>query len=269
MADKKILEVRLDNPELTPGKMSSRQIAKLIDAVEKLIAPIVTREFPELDLEEEDVTVGLSAIQIGSYGVQFESQFEEPVAKAFDLAMDAIKNLEFDILPMKSRTALRDIQKVSMTYHTPAKFGYRNGSFEELAQISSTTPLEAPAPEVEGETTIYGTVTSIGGDNPPRAILLLANGDKLRCNITERGGLRVAKELGKRLYSEVGVKGIARWNLSDMSMSFFRIDEVLDFEDRPITEALSNLYPTLGVELEKIDDLEAYFSDLRDEEEVL
>src|SRR5262245_5066996 len=116
----------------------------------------------------------------------------------------------------------------------------------------------AVRPEIEGHTTLYGTLIAIGGINPPSARLVLLNGARLNCNVTERDNLIVARQLGKRLYSEVGVKGEARWDLQDMSISFFRIDEVLEYDSVPLTEALNNLYDVAGQYLEAVEDIEAF-----------
>ena len=258
-----ILEIRLDNRKLTPDKMSSRDIAKLISAVEEMIAHIVVRDFPELALDQRDVTVGLFEVEIGSYGGRFVSQYDEQVKKAFETAAVAIETREFAKLPTNSVKAIENMVSISQKYDTNTLFGYRNGEFRQIASISSNTVVDVQIPTLESETVLYGRLTSIGGEKPPTARLVLLDGKKLTCNVTEKNDLAIAKELGKRLYTEIGVRGMARWNLQDMSIVFFRIDELLDYEQKPLHESLENSYEILGHHLEQISDLEQFFSDLR------
>lgn len=267
MAEQSVLEIRLKSEDLTPDKMSSRDIARLISSFEQMIAHIVARDFPELAIDEKQVTVGLSAIHIGSYGVQFKSQYDLQVRVAYETAISAVKTKNFSTLPRKSVDALKVIRNISRTYRTETQFGYHNGQFKELTAISGSTLIDVRIPEITGETTLYGELISIGGINPPTATLILNDGQKISCNVTESANLAVAKQLGKRLYTEVGVQGEARWDLRDMSITFFRIDELLAYEAKPIVEAIENSYDTLGKHLESIDNLEDYFAKLRDSNE--
>src|SRR5690606_38320829 len=95
------------------------------------------------------------------------------------------------------------------------------------------------------------------------AKMILLNGARLDCNVTERDDLAVARQLGRRLYTEIGVKGEASWDLRDMSVVFFRIDELLDYQATPLPEALDNLYEIAGQHFEAIDALDTFIADLR------
>lgn len=267
MTEQYIIEVRLNSDELSPDKISSRHIATLIGSFEQMIAAIVARNNPSLNIDESKVTVGLSAVYHGSYRAQFQSQYDKEVRAAYEIATNAIKLQDFGDIPTKSVDAIRRIRNIAREYRTETQFGYQNGQFIELASVSANTHIEVQIPEIEGETTLYGELTSIGGIKPPKASITLLDGKKLTCNVTEREGLRVARQLGRRLYTEIGVKGLARWDLRDMSIIFFRIDEVLDYEPKSITVALENTYNSMGHHLEAIDDLEGYFVDIRNSDE--
>jgi len=267
MAEQPILEIRLNSEELTPGKMNSRHIGALIHAVEQMLAAVIVRDNPHLALEEKDVTIGLSAVHPGSYRLQFESQYDVQVRAAYEAVTTVIANGDFEKLPPRSFKALLHIQKVAREYRTEMLMGYLNGTFQELAAISASTPIVVETPTMTGETVLYGVLTSIGGTDPPVAKLRLLDGQLQTCNVTEKDNLRVARELGQRLYTEVGVRGEVRWDLRDMSIDHFRIDEVLSYRTIPITEAISNTYDVMGEYLETIDDIENYFADLRDDGE--
>ncbi len=267
MTDQSILEVRLKSAELRPDKMSSRHIAKLIGSVEQMLAAIVARDNPGLALDESRVTIGLSAVYPGSYRVQFQSQYDTQVKTAYEIAATAINGLSFENLPPKSVEALKNIRNISREYRTETQFGYQNGQFVELASVSANTLIHVQVPTMDGETTLYGQLTSIGGVDPPQAQITLVDGQRLKCNVTRKDSLAVAKQLGKRLYTEIGVRGLAHWDIRDMSIIYFRIDELLDYQAIPITESIANSYDVFGHHLEAIDDVDDYFAELREKDD--
>lgn len=264
MADQYTIEVHLTGDEITPDKIRSRDIATMISAIEVMVAAIVERDNPSLQIDEAKVTVGLSSIQRGSYVMQFESQYHEEVKAAYELIANTIKLGDFQSLPSRSIDAIQRVRNVSREYRTETVLGYRNGDFVPLASVAANTKIDIQTLEVEGETTLYGQLIGISGMKPPEARLILFDGRNFKCRVTERNNLSVARELGKRLYTEIGVRGFARWNMHDMSLTFFRIDELLEYHEIPITDAIENTYRVAGHHLEKIEDVNTYFTMLRD-----
>lgn len=267
MVDNYKIEVRFGDDNLTPGKVRSHDIATMIRAIEQMIAAIFARNNPALHIQENQVTVGLSAVQDGSIRLRFESQYD--IRSSYELATRAIVEKSFDKLPIHSIEAIKNIVSVSRAYRTETKFGYQDGDFVELASVSANTAITVDVPTIEGVTTLYGVLTSIGGISPPNATLTLMNGKRLRCNVTEKESLTVARQLGTRLYSEIGVRGTARWDLRDMSIVFFRIDELLSYKETNLTEAIEHLAELASPYFEAIDDLDTYFADLRENDGIL
>lgn len=262
MADRYTIEVRLTG-DLTPDKIRSQDIAILISAIEQMVAVIVARDNPALGIEESQVTVGLSAVGQSSYIMQFDTQYQNEVQRAYEIVTNAIAAQSFDALPIRSLEAIRRIRNIARDYRTETLFGYANDDFVHLATVSANTAIDVSPPELTGSTTLYGILTGIGGVNPPSARLTLLNGTRINCNVTERDNLAVARDLGKRLYTEIGVKGEARWDVRDMSLTFFRIDELLEYEAKPITQALDRLYEGVGKYWEAVSSTEAFIADIR------
>ena len=265
MDNQQTIEARLRGEELSPATIRSRDIGVFISSLEQMIASIVSRDNPALGLAENQVTLGLSAIQQGSYVMQFQTQYRDEVFRAYEIAISAINNNNFDVLPIRSLEAIKNIRTISRNYRTEIELGYRNGQFIPMASVSSNTIIDVKVQEISGETTLYGVLTGIVGTDPPSAKITLLNGEKISCNVTEKENLAVARKLGKYLYSEIGVRGAARWNLRDMSLTFFRIDEVLEYRATKLSEALENTYDSIGPYLEGIegDDFIDFMEEIR------
>ncbi len=267
MTDPYRIEIRLIGDTLTPANIRSRDIATIIEAIEQMLAAVIARDNPHLGVDESEVTVGLAEVLHGSYRMQFQSQYDPEAKRAFVTITTAIHEQQFDALPQITVEAIKSVRKIARLYHTDLQLGYQNGTFESLATISANTAIDVAIPQAESETTLYGHLLRIGGTNPPTAQLQLLNGQRLNCNVTESDNLSVAKQLGARLYTQVGVRGMARWDLRDMALIFFRIDEVLPYRGVPLGTALAQLRDEVGDIYANIPDLEAYFADIRDDEE--
>lgn len=72
-----------------------------------------------------------------------------------------------------------------------------------------------------GETTLYGEVKRVGGFKP-RVVLKTIQGDTIYCDASKA----LAQELGRRLYTEVGVRGQAKWNMQTLRIDAFIIESV-------------------------------------------
>jgi hypothetical protein len=263
MASKKLIEVRITGNDITPGKIRSRDVGDLIIAIESMVAALVARDNPTLQLNENEVTVGLSAIEHGSYILVFESEHEDAVINASQLVADSINTNNYSKVPVTTRDAIEKIRKVARKYHTDIEFWQRNGEPVRLTTVNTNTQIDTSSPTISGKTTLYGTVISVGGESPPRATLRLLSGDKFTCHITEREDFLVPRKLGEKLYKEVGVFGMARWDLRNMALDYFLIEQVTDYAKKPIDQALGELNQIVGKYYDSIDDADALVAEIR------
>jgi hypothetical protein len=72
------------------------------------------------------------------------------------------------------------------------------------------------------------------------------------------------QELGGKLYTVVGLKGVAEWWAEDLSITRFLANEITDYRETPIAEAISRLRDAIGKYYRDIDDIEEYMAGLRD-----
>lgn len=267
MVDRYRIEIRLVGDNMTPDKVSSRDIGELLPAIEQMIASLIARDNPALGLDESEVVVGLAAIEQGSYKLQFETLYEVEVARAYRQITGAISADNYGSLPLKSIEAIKIVRKFTRKYKTDTQFWEKNGRYAQLATVTVTTKIDVETTTITGKTTLYGTVIRVGGENPPRAKLRLLDGTLITCNITETNILKVARELGRRLYSMVGVHGTARWDTRDMSIEYFLIDELTPYTPTRVGQALEALYNVAGEYYDSVPDIESMIADARGTDE--
>jgi hypothetical protein len=267
MATRYLIEIRLVGENMLPDKISSRDVGGLITSVEQMIASIVARNNPALGLSDDEVIVGLAHIEQGSYILQFQTIYEAEVATAYAAISRSISSENYETLPIKSIDALKTVRKLTRKYRTDIQFWENNGHYVQLATVSLNTKIDAEIPTITGKTTLYGKVIGIGGEEPPRARLRLLNGVKFNCHITRRHELRIARELGQKLYSVVGVKGMARWDSRDMSLQYFLIEQLTPYVPKPVSQALDSLSQAAGKYYEDVSDIDMLVADMRGNDE--
>lgn len=266
MADHYVIEVRLIGEHLMPERISARDTGALIAAVEQMIASVVARDNPALGIDESEVVVGLAAVQAGSYVLQFQTPYVTEAASAWAKIGSAISQGAAS-LPVKSVDSLKTIRKATRKYNAVTEFWEYNGASTKLATIDAHTPIQVETATLKSRTTLYGRITRVGGEDPPRARLRLIDGQIMICNITRRDTLRIARQLGARLYEMVGVRGTAQWDIRDLSLQYFVIEELTPYESTSLNKALDTLAELAAHHYETVPDIEALVSDLRGSDE--
>lgn len=259
------IEVRFDANELTPDKLSSRDVGELIAAIQDMLEAIIERDNPTFHRTADDVIISLVGVNRGSSGFVMSSELDVIVQPAYTLATSAITADKYNILPVRSVEAIKTFRKVAKTYNKPLRLYELNGARHELAVVSPTTVIKMEEPTyIHGQATIYGFLTGVSGENPPRATLRLLNDTTFVCNVTEKDSLQVARQLGQRLYTEVGVRGDARWEYNDkLVLNYFLIEELTEFNPVPVEQALNSLYAIAGRDYDAIDDIDMLVNELR------
>jgi len=264
MSERFLIEIRMTGETISPGVVRSRDIGNIIAAIEQMLAAVVLQKNPNLGLTDDEIIVGLTAIQPGSINLQFTTPevYEPYIAQAYHDISSSIGNRSYDKLPDVTIKALRDVRHLSTKYTATIEFWWHNGEPAHLATLSRDTLIEVETREFKGETILYGTVINVGGTHPTAKIQLL-DGKFITCDIVGRERKELAKQLAYKLYAEVGISGLATWN-SDWALTGFQIESLVDYQPLSSIEvALEKLGQLASPYLEKIDDLESYFSGVR------
>lgn len=263
------IEIRFNIPALTPNRLASTDVGELIAAIETMLQAIIARDNPTLKLGERDVIISLAQVKSGSSAFEMTTELDSVVEPAYKLATHAITTKNFNRLPSRSVEAIKVIRKFSKTYSAPAELWELNGRDRQLAVVLPSTEIKAEeAGYIFGDTTLYGFLTGVAGESPPRATLRLLDGTSFSCNVTEKNSLEVARQLGQRLYTEVGVRGNARWEYRDnLVLDYFLIEELTEFTPIPIEQALDALHDLAGEDYAAVDDIDALVNELRGRDE--
>lgn len=267
MAESNFIEVRLTGEDITPGNVKSKDIADLISSIEEMLASLAVRENPNMGLDEDEIIVGLVAVQEGSLTLQFRSPdvYEKVVIPAYKTITDSISQHFFDNLPSKTVESLRKIRKITVGFRASTEFWISNGHYEHLATLARETTIETQNRLVSSTTTLYGSIVRVGGEKVLTAQIRLISGELIKCEIKGLQKLNVAKELARRLFTEVGVTGKATWDSLDWKLEEFEIESITDYSGTKIRTALQGLYETAGKYLESIEDIDAFIAEVRGE----
>jgi hypothetical protein len=265
MAGQYSFEVRMTGKDFRVALVSPKEVADFITSVEGMIVAIVARDNPGLSVRQEDVILGLSSITLNSLHCEFISNYEIEVKNAVALSSEAVKAQEYDELPAESINALKAIRKFAQKHETQAEVWEHNGHDEQLAVLTPQTRIQPPHHIIKEYTTFYGTIRRIGGDNPPRAWMRFHDGKSFSCRVQT---LALARTMAKFLYERVGVSGVAQWDIRNMSLYEFRIEELLDYRQTPVKEAMNHLRDAIGDYYDDIEDVEAYIAELRGNDEL-
>jgi hypothetical protein len=117
---------------------------------------------------------------------------------------------------------------------------------------------------VSGKTTLYGEVVSIGGESIPHVALRLLNGSLGYYRVATLG---IAQKLGERIYTRVGVRGTAEWTTTDFTLIDFVVEEMTEYRDIPLPDALASLRELTHDAYGQVADIEALIDDLRGRDE--
>lgn len=94
---------------------------------------------------------------------------------------------------------------------------------------------------IRGETQVYGVLERIGGADPRFTLRISAN-ETLHGDLPQE----LAVELAPRLYSWVGLTGVAEWNPKTGDTESFRATGVLSYKGTPFRKAMDLLRQSVG-----------------------
>jgi hypothetical protein len=251
------LTIRFTGNNVQPGRIRSRELGDVIAAYEEAISAVVVRSHPELKAEQ--IIVGLVTIRHESVGLTFEAPLGEPVYQAAHRLVSAVHTQDWADLPWAALKSLRNVLKFVTRHQCAANFIVRHDDQSVAAVITSETAIPK-ATTLYGTTTLYAEVKRVGGIEP-KVMLQTINGRTLYCDASAE----IAKELGARLYDQVGVVGYAEWDYQTLEITDFEITEVLPYRHTSPVEAFRILRDEFGHHFDAIDDPEAWIHELRGE----
>lgn len=255
MSDTQLIEMHITGTGIKPGVIRSKEIGEVITAFEEMIAAYVTHT--NSTLKKESVVVSLFAIQDGSLVFQFSPNLIELTVPAAKNIAEAIKRNDYRLLPDGTMKGLQEISKFTRRHNCDAEFYTQNGQPVHLATMTPDTEIPVEAP-LNGETVIYGEVTRVGGADP-KVQFRTIDGHLVYCDITKE----LAREIGAKLYMRVGLRGQASWNARTLKIESFVAEEIILYQNTPISKAFDELRTAVGDVFDTVSDVDECARQLR------
>lgn len=247
---RKELNIKLTGEGISPENIDALEIAKFITSLVEAIKPL-TENF-----EEVSPLLNFQNIAHGSVALTFSSRRSDTYS-AYSELTNRISTNNYYGLPTKSIDALNAISKQSKRLGCAAEF--HNLENHSVAKITPFTVIKEDEPiYIEGETTIYGYIESVGGKKP-HVRLELSNGSKISCEAKDREQIR---KLGGLLYTEIGLVGTAKWRIPEMEMERFEIKEILEYRGASFSETMDFLSKIAGNSFDNLD-VENWLTEIR------
>lgn len=235
-----ILELKFEGNGINPKSVKASEIASLITEFECAILSTLKYENPEIDTKST-VLLCFESVEDKSIGIFLSSNIDKIkqeiktlIGASYVSLATSIGNADFNKLPDEAILSLKKIQTFTTKNDCQATFKY-NG--ETLSVINSNSKIKVSNNTiVQGDTTIYGELIDVGGENPNIHIRI---NDDYKITITTTK--QQTKELANRLYETIGLKGNAKWDLSTSKITEFKLYNILEYTPGNIKKAFEEL----------------------------
>ena len=165
--------------------------------------------------------------------------------------------IRLPIDPQADRKVRRPMQAMSDRLGTVIQFLARDSDKPD-AEIRPGEGV--PRKCLTGETAVYGTLIRVGGKEP-RARLELDNGQTISVDLS----MEMARQLAPSLYRDVGLVGVAQWDVETGEIVAFSAETILDFRPQPIMDVFRRLAEVAGHDAwQGVDDVVKAVAAMRD-----
>lgn len=238
-----------------PDRIPLSDLVRLLADTERLITDLWQNQEADSDLP----LFSLVGIVQGSTGLQFATDDPGRVFPLVEAGFTAIARNDYSSLPKLGAKAAESLAAAIRRWGRAEV--HVN---DQVIPIDVKPPVQAASEIVSGRTVLYGTLQMIGGSIKPAATISPdSEGKAIRCYLDKE----LVKALAPRIYTRIGVEGLAEYDTSDWSIRSFTIDRILDYEDVPIGEALDAIYKASPTAWEGVSDIAGFISRMRCEED--
>lgn len=252
-----LMEIKFTGEDIFPETIRAKELADILTSIEESLTNIIIKENPDISIEE--LVIGLVNIEEGSAKLRFKSTLQVLTLSAFTLLSSSIATNDFTKVPIATIKSVKTISDFTKQRNCIAEFRAHADSANPLASLTPSSEIIIPeAFQLTGETIIYGKVMRVGGATP-KVVIKLSDRQTVYCDVMED----LAKEIGHKLYSWVGLSGIAQWNTEDYSLDSFKIEKITEYEDIPLSKSMSELSSVVGKYLKDKVDVIKTISELR------
>ncbi|HMR81722.1 MAG TPA: hypothetical protein PKE30_01270 [Niabella sp.] len=247
-----IFELKFFGNEIRPEKVKPSEIAQLLANFERVIINQAQLESPGIDSDE--VLFCFDKIDDQSLDLIFKViKLKEILVGSYLTIATAFNTGDYSKIDRNAISPLRDIVKFTRKHNCEGSFKLND---ETLSSFTPNVEINYNLPQsIKGETTIYGKIIRVGGEEP-RIHFRTSDDEKLIFDIDEI----LAKKLATKLYDFIGITGTATWNINNFKIENFKIDKIIEIDNKPITETLEELRGIIGKYWDEVEDVDSYLN---------
>ena len=231
-----ILELKFEGNQINPSNVKPSEIAELISNFEKALLASIKED---LEIDSNDILFTFEEIANRSLDLLFKPKPYKHIPpntlnNSYRKLSKRIYESDFDSFSNEGINALKGICKFTKKHKCVGSFRLNN---ETLSSITPSTEITVKQPLfIKGDTTIYGELIDVGGDNPN--IHIKINEDYIIIIDTNK---EVAKKLGNRLFDIIGLSGFAKWEVETSKIIEFKLSNILEYSPLGATESFKQL----------------------------
>jgi len=248
-------EVAFLGPGIAPERIPIRTLSDTMQAVQALTNG---RGFTTPE-ERKTASIGLLKITRGSAGFQCVAPHPSEALNYLHLTGTLLAGdskitdttQEFILPPVETLSRIASSLQCRILLCPPRK---RDEPFAVIDGESYTRVSEGVF--VHGETSIRGQIKRVGGVKNMRCALRLPDrAELLYCDVPSS---ETARKLGQHLYQNVVAVGMATWFSRSWRLYSFKIQEIYQPKEQPVTKAFEELYEAGGKAWAEIENPEEY-----------
>lgn len=250
----KQFKISIIGDSVSPENLSYKALVKILDNYVDALYELSKSRNSALNKKKLDFT--LTDIQSGSYEITMTDNYGCDLSESQIELADFLEADRFEQLPDKSIQCLRsmadDLDGYNWQLTLFAKSNKKVTFLPKKFIVKTETYKE--------ETTIYGTLIQIGGRKPNIHLEIPGRSNLLICDINES----MAKELALKLYTEIGLSGIADRYINSTEIKRFKVVEILPYDPSSYDENINRLRELFG-EIHTDLSPDEYFAKLRED----
>jgi hypothetical protein len=266
--------VRLVGSGIKPWHVPMRSLARLMDAIQRLVAQEEEvedsiEEVPEVP-PEQIVSLGsnvlkLVGIRTTSAGYAISTPVRASALSLLTATGQAIENPSESEWTGPTISSLKDVSEIAKSLGVKVEIrkpGSRRRLGDVIAKITPDTYEQvSQSAFVHGETSLLGRLVRIGGAEEARCALRIPDESKLvYCGIASD---ELARKLSNHLYDHVSVHGEATWLRATWRICGFEIKAFDPPKTGTFQDALSDIWRAGGKAWDKVKNPNRFIAEMR------
>jgi hypothetical protein len=245
---KPIFQIEISGENVIPETTRASDLAEVVLRIEKAVVDTAIADGIQIP---DEAVVSLVGIEEGSNRLTLAAAVL--VLPVVGRLSQAVYSNNYGQVPRPAHEALYEVSRRAVERHWTVHFIPDPSAHIQPATISEQCQIPPPPalPEVMGTTTIYGRCVRVGGVRP-RAEIALLQGGTLFIDVSEQ----MARDLGRRLYDEVCIRGEVTWEAERWSVQSFRATEVMEYGPVGLESAFQQLATAAGTRWDGVDVVE-------------